>query len=50
MVLSSVVGRHIGVGYKEAAIGMVTFGIVGIILVKFGRFARALINKVDTLR
>ncbi|WP_334022114.1 DUF350 domain-containing protein [Alteromonas sp. S015] len=50
IVLSSVVGRHIGVGYKEAAIGMITFGIVGIILVKFGRFAhdKLVLNKVDT--
>jgi len=50
IVLSSVVGRHIGQGYSEAAIGMVTFGIVGILLVKFGRFAhdKLVLNRVDT--
>ncbi|ANB21727.1 hypothetical protein A6F57_03780 [Alteromonas stellipolaris] len=50
IVLSSVVGRHIGQGYSEAATGMVTFGIVGILLVKFGRFAhdKLVLNRVDT--
>lgn len=50
IVLSSVVGRHVGLGYKEAAVGMLTFGIVGILLVKFGRFAhdKLVLNKVDT--
>jgi len=36
IVLSSVVGRHVGMGYKDAAVAMLTFGLVGIILVKFG--------------
>ncbi len=51
IVLSSVVGRHTGQGYEEAAIGMLTFGVVGIILVKFGRFAhdKLVLNRVDTL-
>ncbi|NDW21633.1 DUF350 domain-containing protein [Alteromonas hispanica] len=50
IVLSSVVGRHVGMGYQEAAIGMVTFGLIGIALVKFGRFAhdKLVLNKVDT--
>lgn len=50
IVLSSVVGRHIGQGYSEAATGMVTFGIVGILLVKFGRFAhdKLVLNRLDT--
>jgi hypothetical protein len=50
IVLSSVVGRHVGMGYQEAAIGMVTFGLIGIVLVKFGRFAhdKLVLNKVDT--
>ncbi len=50
IVLSSVVGRHVGVGYQEAAIGMVTFGAVGILLVKLGRFAhdKLVLNRIDT--
>ena len=50
IVLSSVVGRHVGLGYKEAAIGMLTFGIVGIVLVKCGRFAhdKLVLNQIDT--
>lgn len=50
IVLSSVVGRHVGQGFKEAAIGMVTFGVVGILLVKLGRFAhdKLVLNKIDT--
>ncbi|MCU7555607.1 DUF350 domain-containing protein [Alteromonas sp. ASW11-19] len=51
IVLSSVVGRHIGQGYEDAAVGMLTFGVVGIILVKFGRFAhdKLVLNRVDTV-
>ena len=51
IVLSSVVGRHVGQGYQDAAIGMLTFGIIGIILVKFGRFAhdKLVLNRVDTV-
>lgn len=50
IVLASVVGRHIGEGYENAAIGMVSFGVVGIILVKFGRFAhdKLVLDNVDT--
>lgn len=50
IVLSSVVGRHVGMGYQEAAIGMVTFGAAGILLVKLGRFAhdKLVLNQVDT--
>lgn len=50
IVLSAVVGRHVGQGYQEAAVGMVTFGVVGIILVKVGRFAhdKLVLNRVDT--
>ena len=50
IVLSSVVGRHVGMGYKDAAVAMLTFGLVGIILVKFGRYAhdKLVLNKVDT--
>nr|WP_220100076.1 DUF350 domain-containing protein [Alteromonas antoniana] len=51
IVLSSVVGRHVGQGYQDAAIGMLTFGVIGIILVKFGRFAhdKLVLNRVDTV-
>lgn len=50
IVLSSVVGRHVGQGYNEAATGMVTFGVIGILLVKFGRFAhdKLVLNRLDT--
>lgn len=50
IVLSSVVGRHVGLGYREAALGMLAFGIVGILLVKCGRFAhdKLVLNKIDT--
>ncbi|MFC3204433.1 DUF350 domain-containing protein [Alteromonas oceani] len=50
LVLSSVVGRHVGQGYEQAAIGMVIFGIIGILLVKMGRFAhdKIVLDAVDT--
>ncbi|MFS1702800.1 DUF350 domain-containing protein [Alteromonas sp. AMM-1] len=50
IVLSSVVGRHVGQGYEEAALGMLMFGFVGILLVKFGRFAhdKIVLDAVDT--
>jgi len=50
IVLSSVVGRHVGQGYQEAALGMLVFGAVGILLVKLGRFAhdKLVLNEVDT--
>ncbi len=51
IVLASVVGRHVGQGYAEAAIGMITFGLVGVVLVKFGRFAhdKIVLNRLDTM-
>ena len=51
IVLASAVGRHIGHGYENAAIGMLTFGLVGIVLVKFGRFAhdKVVLNRLDTM-
>ena len=50
LVLSSVVGRHVGQGYEEAALGMIMFGVIGIFLVKFGRFAhdKIVLDAVDT--
>jgi hypothetical protein len=50
IVIGSVVGRHIGLGYENAAIGVVVFGIVGIVLVKFGRYShdKLVLNRVDS--
>lgn len=50
LVLSSVVGRHVGQGYEQAAVGMLIFGIIGICLVKVGRFAhdKIVLDAVDT--
>ena len=50
LVLRSVVGSHVGQGYEQAAIGMVLFGIIGIFLVKVGRFAhdKIVLDAVDT--
>jgi len=50
IVLGSVVGRHVGQGFESAASGMVSFGLIGIILVNFGRFAhdKLVLNRVDT--
>ncbi len=50
IVLSSVVGRHVGLGYEQAVVGMLTFGLVGIVLVKFGRFAhdKLVLNRLDS--
>lgn len=50
IVLSSVVGRHVGQGYSNAAVGMLTFGVVGILLVKFGRFAhdKLVLDRINT--
>ena len=39
MVLSAVVGRHIGLGFEVAAMGTTLFGAIGIILIKIGRIA-----------
>lgn len=51
IVVGAVVGRHVGEGYGTAAIGMLTFGLLGIVLVKFGRFAhdKIVLNKLDTM-
>ncbi|GGF65974.1 DUF350 domain-containing protein [Alteromonas lipolytica] len=50
LVLSSVVGRHVGQGYEQAALGMLIFGVIGICLVKVGRFAhdKIVLDAVDT--
>ncbi|MDC8830313.1 DUF350 domain-containing protein [Alteromonas gilva] len=50
LVLSSVVGRHVGQGYEGAALGMVVFGFVGILLVKIGRFAhdKIVLDDIET--
>lgn len=49
LVMSSVVGRHIGLGFESAALGMVLFGTMGILLVKIGRFAhdKVVLNQLD---
>lgn len=49
IVLSAVVGRHIGLGYVEAAIGMLLFGVMGIVLVRIGRIAhdKLVVNRFD---
>lgn len=51
IVLGSVVGRHVGQGYGEAASGMLLFGLVGVVLVKFGRYAhdKIVLNRLDTV-
>lgn len=50
IVLASVVGRHVGHGYQAAAVGMLTFGVIGIILVRFGRYVhdKVVLNRLDT--
>ncbi|GEA10540.1 DUF350 domain-containing protein [Alteromonas sp. KUL49] len=50
IVLSAVVGRHIGMGYTKAAIGMLVFGAVGISLLKVGQFIhdKLVLDRVDT--
>ncbi|AEP30672.1 DUF350 domain-containing protein [Brumicola nitratireducens] len=49
IVLSAVVGRHMHLGYEVAALGMVVFGAVGIVLVRAGRFAhdKVVLNRLD---
>nr|WP_136251751.1 DUF350 domain-containing protein [Ningiella ruwaisensis] len=49
IVLSAVVGRHVGLGYEVAAIGMLLFGGLGIVLVKIGRLAhdKVVLNQVN---
>lgn len=49
IVLSGVVGRHIGMGYESAALGMLMFGGLGILLVRIGRFAhdKLVLDRLD---
>lgn len=49
IVLSAVVGRHMHLGYEVAALGMVVFGGVGILLVRAGRYAhdKVVLNRLD---
>lgn len=49
IVLSAVVGRHTHLGYEVAALGMVVFGAVGILLVRVGRYAhdKVVLNHLD---
>lgn len=49
IVLSAVVGRHIGMGFEAAALGMLLFGSMGILLVKIGRFTHDIfvLNKIN---
>jgi uncharacterized membrane protein YjfL (UPF0719 family) len=49
IVLSSVVGRHNHLGYEGAALGMLLFGSIGIILVKVGHYAhdKVVLNRLD---
>ncbi|MDT0582614.1 MULTISPECIES: DUF350 domain-containing protein [Alteromonadaceae] len=49
IVLSAVVGRHTYLGFEGAALGMLLFGTIGILLVKFGRFAhdKVVLNRLD---
>jgi len=49
IVLSSVVGRHTSLGYEDAALGMLIFGGIGIVLVKAGRYAhdKVVLNRLD---
>ncbi|MBT1450629.1 hypothetical protein KJ365_07010 [Glaciecola sp. XM2] len=49
IVLSAVVGRHVGMGYDVAAMGMLMFGTLGIFLVKVGRWGhdKIVLNRFD---
>ncbi|WP_395344630.1 DUF350 domain-containing protein [Ningiella sp. W23] len=49
IVLSAVVGRHVGLGYEQAAVGILVFGAMGIVLVKLGRYAhdKVVLNRLD---
>jgi len=49
IVLSTVVGRHTHLGYEAAALGMLIFGAIGIVLVKAGRYAhdKLVLNRLD---
>lgn len=48
IVLSAIVGRHIGQGFDIAALGMLLFGVIGILLVKLGRVAhdKVILNRL----
>lgn len=49
IVLSAVVGRHTHLGFEAAALGMLLFGSIGILLVKVGRYAhdKVVLNRLD---
>jgi len=49
IVLSAVIGRHTESGFEAAALGMLIFGVIGIILVRLGRFAhdKVVLNRLD---
>ena len=49
IVLSAVVGRHVGMGFDVAAMSMLLFGALGIFLVKIGRIAhdKFVLNRLD---
>lgn len=49
LVLSAVVGRHIGLGIEIAAMGTLLFGVVGIVLIKVGRLAhdKLILHRLD---
>jgi uncharacterized membrane protein YjfL (UPF0719 family) len=49
IVLSAVVGRHTHLGYEYAALGMFIFGVLGIVLVRLGRFFhdKLVLNRLD---
>ncbi len=49
IVLSAVVGRHVGQGFDNAAISMLLFGILAIALVRIGRVAhdKIVLNRLD---
>jgi len=50
IVLSGVVGRHVEAGYLQAGQGLLLFGLVGIILVRLGRFIhdKLVLQRIDT--
>lgn len=50
IVLSSVVGRHVGDGYESAVKSILLFGVLGILLVRFGRIVhdKLVLNRINT--
>ncbi len=50
IVLSAVIGRHIQQGVEKAAFGIFLFGIIGIILIRVGRYIhdKVVLHRVDT--